>query len=70
MENQSHIDLTLWQVHETQEDRDLIFRTTNGRVFYCHINRSHFSARLEVLSSTSSALTSSARPARSRTTST
>ncbi|KAI0975376.1 hypothetical protein F4678DRAFT_485014 [Xylaria arbuscula] len=42
MENQSHFDLVLWQVHETEEDCDLIFRTTNGRVFYCHLDPSHF----------------------------
>lgn len=42
MANQSHFDLVLWQVHETEEDCDLIFRTTNGRVFYCHLNPSHF----------------------------
>ncbi|KAF9760870.1 hypothetical protein IL306_004079 [Fusarium sp. DS 682] len=35
-------DLALWQVHQTEEDCDLIIRSNYGYVFYCHIDPCHF----------------------------
>lgn len=35
-------DVALWQVHETEDDCDIIIRTNNGRAFYCHISPSCF----------------------------
>ncbi|KAI1752088.1 hypothetical protein F4782DRAFT_501924 [Xylaria castorea] len=42
MEKESHFDIALYQTHETENDCDLIFRTNNGRVFYCHLCPSQF----------------------------
>ncbi|KAK1579628.1 uncharacterized protein LY79DRAFT_592789 [Colletotrichum navitas] len=35
-------DIAQWQVHETEDDCDLIVRTNNGRALYCTISPSHF----------------------------
>ncbi|KAF5554725.1 serine threonine kinase [Fusarium napiforme] len=35
-------DIALWQVHDTQNDCDLIIRSNSGHVFYCHICPSQF----------------------------
>ncbi|KAI1184260.1 hypothetical protein F5B17DRAFT_447347 [Nemania serpens] len=32
-----HYDVAMWQTHVTENDCDLIIRTNNGRVFYCHL---------------------------------
>lgn len=37
-----HQDLVLWQVHETEDDCDLIIRTNNGFAFYCQISPASF----------------------------
>ncbi|KAI0109123.1 hypothetical protein GGR51DRAFT_512812 [Nemania sp. FL0031] len=42
MEEGYYFDLTLWQCHETEDDVSLIFRTTNGRIFYCHLDPTQF----------------------------
>ncbi|KAK2012403.1 hypothetical protein LZ32DRAFT_691934 [Colletotrichum eremochloae] len=42
METLPHYDVAFWQVHETEEDCDLIIRTNNGRAFYCTISPSRF----------------------------
>ncbi|KAI0452861.1 hypothetical protein F5B21DRAFT_515818 [Xylaria acuta] len=42
MEKDSHSDIALYQTHETKNDCYLIFRTNNGRVFYCHLCPSQF----------------------------
>ncbi|UNI15533.1 hypothetical protein JDV02_002059 [Purpureocillium takamizusanense] len=35
-------DLTVWQIHETEDDCDFVIRTNNGRAFYCTILPSDF----------------------------
>ncbi|KAG5751835.1 hypothetical protein H9Q70_005525 [Fusarium xylarioides] len=35
-------DIALWQVHDTENDCDLIIRSNSGHVFYCYICPSHF----------------------------
>ncbi|KAF5984623.1 serine threonine kinase [Fusarium coicis] len=35
-------DIALWQVHESENDCDLIIRSNSGHVFYCHICPSQF----------------------------
>ncbi|RKK84168.1 hypothetical protein BFJ68_g15282 [Fusarium oxysporum] len=35
-------DLAYWQVHDTEDDCDLIIRSNSGHVFYCHICPSQF----------------------------
>ncbi|KAF4432381.1 Serine threonine kinase [Fusarium acutatum] len=35
-------DIALWQVHDTENDCDLIIRSNSGHVFYCHICPSQF----------------------------
>lgn len=42
MENAPHYDIAQWQTHITENDCDLIIRTNNGRVFYCHLCPSQF----------------------------
>ncbi|KAK2048014.1 hypothetical protein LZ31DRAFT_573524 [Colletotrichum somersetense] len=42
MANPPIYDIARWQVHETEDDCDLIIRTNNGRAFYCTISPSHF----------------------------
>lgn len=42
MEKPPHYDIALWQVHKTEDDCDLIIRTTNGQAFYCTISPPHF----------------------------
>ncbi|GKT51804.1 ribosomal protein S6 kinase beta [Colletotrichum spaethianum] len=42
MENLPLYDIARWQVHETEDDCDLIIRTNNGRAFYCTVSPSHF----------------------------
>ncbi|KAF5016671.1 hypothetical protein F66182_11575 [Fusarium sp. NRRL 66182] len=37
MTSKTVFDLTHWQVHETEIDCALVFRSTSGQVFYCHI---------------------------------
>jgi hypothetical protein len=37
-----HFDLAVWQVHEVENDCELIIRTNNGRVFYCQVSPSRF----------------------------
>lgn len=37
-----HYDVALWQVHETEDDCDIIIRTNNGGAFYCNISPSRF----------------------------
>ncbi|KAF5561840.1 serine threonine kinase [Fusarium phyllophilum] len=37
-----HYDIALWQVHDTENDCDLIIRSNSGYVFYCHICPSQF----------------------------
>ncbi|KAK2020571.1 hypothetical protein LX32DRAFT_678214 [Colletotrichum zoysiae] len=41
MEKSKHYDVALWQVHETEEDCELIIRTNNGYAFYCRIFPQH-----------------------------
>ncbi|KAF5707947.1 serine threonine kinase [Fusarium mundagurra] len=35
-------DIARWQVHDTEDDCDLIIRSNSGHVFYCHICPSQF----------------------------
>ncbi|KAF5254509.1 hypothetical protein FANTH_767 [Fusarium anthophilum] len=35
-------DIALWQVHDTENDCDLVIRSNSGHVFYCHICPSQF----------------------------
>ncbi|KAF5543007.1 serine threonine kinase [Fusarium mexicanum] len=35
-------DIALWQVHDTENDCDLVIRSNSGYVFYCHICPSQF----------------------------
>ncbi|KDN65756.1 hypothetical protein CSUB01_07537 [Colletotrichum sublineola] len=42
MENLPLYDIARWQVHETEDDCDLVIRTSNGRAFYCTISPSQF----------------------------
>ncbi|KZL72953.1 protein kinase-like domain-containing protein [Colletotrichum tofieldiae] len=42
MANPPLYDITRWQVHETEDDCNLVIRTNNGRAFYCTISPSHF----------------------------
>ncbi|KAF4775119.1 hypothetical protein HER10_EVM0006706 [Colletotrichum scovillei] len=42
MKNLLRYDVALWQIHETEDDCDLIIRTNNGRAFYCTISPSQF----------------------------
>ncbi|GJC90043.1 cAMP-dependent protein kinase type 1 [Colletotrichum liriopes] len=42
MEKLPHYDVALWQIHETEDDCDLIIRTNNGQAFYCTVSPSHF----------------------------
>ncbi|RFN50461.1 serine threonine protein kinase [Fusarium flagelliforme] len=37
MASDANFDLAQWQVHETETDCALVFRSTSGQVFYCHI---------------------------------
>ncbi|KAF5686282.1 serine threonine kinase [Fusarium circinatum] len=37
-----HYDIALWQVHDTENDCDLVIRSNSGHVFYCHICPSQF----------------------------
>ncbi|KAH7231400.1 uncharacterized protein BKA55DRAFT_582690 [Fusarium redolens] len=42
MKSNANFDFTRWEVHETETDCNLIFRSTLGQVFYCHINPDKF----------------------------
>ncbi|CCF44106.1 hypothetical protein CH063_13611 [Colletotrichum higginsianum] len=42
MEKLPHYDIALWQVHETEDDCDLVIRTNKGQAFYCTISPSLF----------------------------
>ncbi|KAJ0165657.1 hypothetical protein CTA2_10474 [Colletotrichum tanaceti] len=42
MEKPPHYDIALWQIHKTEDDCDLIIRTTNGQTFCCTISPFHF----------------------------
>ncbi|KAM5341169.1 hypothetical protein ACJ41O_015278 [Fusarium nematophilum] len=42
MAETSHYDIAFWWTHVTEEDCDLIVRTNNGWLFYCHIDPSRF----------------------------
>ncbi|KAK6829343.1 hypothetical protein PG987_009927 [Apiospora arundinis] len=44
-----HYDIALWQVHDTEDDCDLIIRTDNGRAFYCQISPSRFQRSPKIL---------------------
>ncbi|KAK1598926.1 uncharacterized protein LY79DRAFT_586441 [Colletotrichum navitas] len=41
MENPKRYDVALWQVHETENDCELVIRTNNGYAFYCRIFPHH-----------------------------
>ncbi|KAF5633814.1 serine threonine kinase [Fusarium tjaetaba] len=41
-------DIALWQVHDTENDCDLIIRSNSGHVFYCHICPHQFAQSLGV----------------------
>ncbi|KAK2924448.1 hypothetical protein FoTM2_014725 [Fusarium oxysporum f. sp. vasinfectum] len=42
MKSNANFDFTRWEVHDTETDCNLIFRSTLGQVFYCHINPDKF----------------------------
>lgn len=42
MKTNARFNLAHWQVHETEEDCDLIIRSTSGYVFYCQIRPTQF----------------------------
>ncbi|KAI0423526.1 hypothetical protein F5Y09DRAFT_226225 [Xylaria sp. FL1042] len=42
MARASNYDVDFWQTHITEDDCDLIIRTNNGRLFYCHFDPSRF----------------------------
>lgn len=42
MKNGPHHDIAVWQVHETEDDCELVIRTNNGIAFYCQILPSNF----------------------------
>ncbi|KAK2591304.1 hypothetical protein QQS21_011022 [Conoideocrella luteorostrata] len=42
MDNAQKYDVSLWEIHETEDDCTLVIRTDNGRVFYCQISPTNF----------------------------
>ncbi|KAI0836548.1 hypothetical protein F5Y06DRAFT_273724 [Hypoxylon sp. FL0890] len=42
MAKASHYDVDFWLTHITEDDCDLIIRSNNGRLFYCHFDPSRF----------------------------